>query len=184
MLNKRKENLLNGKKYLQIIWLIRVNIKQYSVQSLSRVRLFATPWTASHQASLIITNAEFAQTHIHWVGDAIQPSHPLSSPSSPTFSLCQHQGLFQGVSSLHQVAKVLEFQLEHQSFRWIFRTDFLYDWLVGSPCGPRDSQESSPTPSSKAVILQHSAFFIVQISHPYMTTGKTIIWLDGPLFTN
>ena len=67
----------------------------------------------------------FAQTHVHWVGDAIQPSHPLSSPSPPTFNLSQHQGLFQWVSSLHQVAKGLEFQLQHQSFQWIFRVDFL-----------------------------------------------------------
>ena len=65
------------------------------------------------------------QTHIHWVGDAIQPSHPLSSPSPPTFNLSQHQGLFKWVSSLRQVAKVLQFQLQHQSFQWIFRTDFL-----------------------------------------------------------
>ena len=68
---------------------------------------------------------EFAQTHVHWVSDAIQPSHPLSSPSPPAFSLSQHQGLFQWVSSSHQVAKVLEFQLQHQSFQWIFRTDLL-----------------------------------------------------------
>ena len=68
---------------------------------------------------------EFTQTHIHWVGDAIQPSHPLSSPSLPTFNLSQHQGLFKWVISSHQVAKVLEFQLQHQSFQWIFRTDFL-----------------------------------------------------------
>jgi len=67
---------------------------------------------------------ELAQTHVHWVGDAIQPSHPLSSPSPPAFNLSQHQGLFKWVSSLHQVAKVLEFQLQHQSFQWIFRTDF------------------------------------------------------------
>ena len=60
---------------------------------------------------------EFTQTHVHWVGDAIQPSHPLSSPSLPTFNLSQHQGLFKWVSSLHQVAKVLEFQLQHQSFQ-------------------------------------------------------------------
>ena len=60
---------------------------------------------------------EPAQTHVHRVGDAIQPSHPLSSPSPPTFNLSQHPGLFQSVSSLHQVAKVLEFQLQHQSFR-------------------------------------------------------------------
>ena len=67
---------------------------------------------------------ELAQTHVHWVGDAIQPSHPLLFPS-PAFSLSQHQGLFQWVSSSHQVAKVLELQLQHQSFQWMFRTDFL-----------------------------------------------------------
>ena len=67
---------------------------------------------------------EFTQTHVHCVGDAIQPSHPLSSPSPPAFNLFQHQGLFQWVSSSHQVAKVLEFQLQHQSFQWTFRTDF------------------------------------------------------------
>ena len=87
-----------------------------------------------------------SQTHVHWVSDAIQPSHPLSSPSPPSFSLSHHQGLFQWVSSSHQVTKVLEFQLQHQFFQWIFRTDFLQDSLVGSPCSPRDSQESSPTP--------------------------------------
>ena len=68
---------------------------------------------------------EFAQTHVHRVGDDIQPSHPLLSPSPPAFNLSQHQGLFQWVSSLHQVAKVLMLQLQHQSFQWIFRTDFL-----------------------------------------------------------
>ena len=68
---------------------------------------------------------EFTQTHVHWVGDAIQPSHPLSSPFPPAFNLSHHQGLFQWVSSSHQVAKVLELQLQHQSFQSIFRTDFL-----------------------------------------------------------
>ena len=68
---------------------------------------------------------EFTQTHVHWVGDAIQPSHPLLSPSSPAFNLFQHQGLFQWVSSSHQVAKVLECQLQHQSFQWTPRTDLL-----------------------------------------------------------
>ena len=68
---------------------------------------------------------EPTQTHVYWVGDAIQLSHPLSSPSPPAFNLSQHQGVFHWVSSLHQVAKVLEFQLQHQSFQWIFRTDFL-----------------------------------------------------------
>ena len=68
---------------------------------------------------------ESTQTHVHWVGDASQSSHPLSSPSPPAFSLSQHQGLFKWVSSSHQVAKVLELQLQHQSFQRIFRTDFL-----------------------------------------------------------
>ena len=82
---------------------------------------------------------ESTQTHVHWVSDAIQPSHPLSSPSPPAFNLSQHQSLFQWVSSSHQVAKVLEFQLQHQSFQWTPRTDLLYDGLVGSPWSPRDS---------------------------------------------
>ena len=77
---------------------------------------------------------EFAQTHLHWVGDAIQPSHPLSSPSPPAFSVSQHQGLFQWVSSSHQVANVLELQPQ----QWIFRVDFLWDQLVWSPYRPMD----------------------------------------------
>ena len=76
---------------------------------------------------------ELAQIHVHRVGDAIRPSYPLSSPS-PAFTLSQHQGLFQWVSSSHQVARILEFQLQHQSFQWIFRTDFLQDWLAYILC--------------------------------------------------
>ena len=68
---------------------------------------------------------ELAQTHVLWVGDAIQPSHPLSSPSPPAFNLSQHQGLLKWVSSSYQMAKVLQFHLQHQSFQWIFMTDFL-----------------------------------------------------------
>ena len=68
---------------------------------------------------------ESTQTHVHWVSDATQPSHPLSSPSPPALNFSQNQGLFKWVSSLHQVAKILEFQLQHQSFQWIVRTDFL-----------------------------------------------------------
>ena len=94
---------------------------------------------------------EFTQTHVHWVGDAIQPSHPLSSCSPPALNLSQHQRLFKWVSSLHQVTKVLEFQLEHQFFQWTPRTDILWDGLVGSPCSPRDSQESSPAPQFKSI---------------------------------
>ena len=94
---------------------------------------------------------ESTQTHVHWVSDAIQPSHPLSSPSLPAFNLSQHQGLFQWVSPSHQLAKVLELQLQPQSFQWIFRFVFFQDWLVWSPCGPRDFQESSPTPQLESI---------------------------------
>ena len=72
---------------------------------------------------------ESTQTHVHWVGDAIQPSHPLSSPSPPAFNLSQHQGLFKWVSSSHQVAKVLEFQLQHQSNEYSGLISFRMDWL-------------------------------------------------------
>ena len=85
---------------------------------------------------------EFAQTHVHWVSDAIQPSHPLSSPSPPAFNLPNYQSLIQWVDTSHQMATVLELQLQHRSFQWIF----LEDWLVWSPCSSRDSRESSPTP--------------------------------------
>ena len=94
---------------------------------------------------------ELPQTQVHWVGDVIQPSHPLLSPSPPAFDLSQHQGLSKWVGSLHQVAKVLELQLQHQSFQWIFRVDFLKDWLVWSPCCQTDSQESSPAPQLESI---------------------------------
>ena len=94
---------------------------------------------------------EFVQTHIHWVSDATQPSHLLLPPSPPAFNLSQHQAVFQWVSSSHQVAKVLELQLQHQSFQRIFRVDFLQDWLVGSPCCLMDSQESSPAPQYESI---------------------------------
>ena len=94
---------------------------------------------------------EFTQTHVHWVHDAIQPSHPLLSPSPPAPNPSQHQSLFQWVNPSHEVAKVLEFQLQHQSFQRNPRADLLQNGLVGSPCSPRDSQESSPTPQFKSI---------------------------------
>ena len=110
-------------------WFFLTNYKTQfrSVQSLSQVWLFETPMDCSTLGFPIHHQLpEFTQTHVHRVGDAIQTSYPLSSPSPPTFNLSQHQGLFQWVSS-SQVAKVLELQLQlqHQSFQWIFRTDFL-----------------------------------------------------------
>ena len=117
---------------------------------------------------------EFTQTHIHRVGDAIQSSHPLSSPSPPAPNPSQHQSLFQWVNSSHEVAKVLEFQLQHQSFQRNPRADLLQNGLVGSPCSPGTVKSLLQHHSSKASILRHLAFFTVQLSNPYMTTGKTI----------
>ena len=112
----------------------------------------APPWTACSMPGFPVLHylPESAQTHVHWVDNAIQLSHPLSAPSPPALNLSQHQGLFQWVSTSHQVAKVLEPQ--HQSFQWTFRVDFLWDWLVWSPCYPRDSQESSLAPQFKSII--------------------------------
>ena len=96
-----------------------------SVQLLSLV-LLCNPMDCSTPGFPVHHNfPELSQTHVHQVGDAIQPSHPLLSPSPPAFNLSQHQGVFQWVSSSHQVAKVLELQFQHQSYQWIFRTDFL-----------------------------------------------------------
>ena len=100
-----------------------------SVKFSSVPRLFPPLWSPMDCStpSFLVHHQlpELAQTHIHRVSDAIQPSHPLSSASPPTFILAQHQGLFHWVSSSQQVAKVVQFQLQHQSFQWIFRTDFL-----------------------------------------------------------
>ena len=123
-----------------------------SVQLLSHVRRFATPWAAARQASLSITNSRSTPKPMSI--ELVMPSNHLillSSPSPPVLSLSQHQGLFQWVSSLYQVAKMLGFQLHHQSFQWTPGTDLLQDGPVGSPCVPRDFQESSPTPQFKSI---------------------------------
>ena len=123
--------------------------------------------------------SELTQIHVHRVGDAIQPSHPLSSPFPPAFNLSQHQGLFKWVSSSHQVSKYWSFSFsispsnEHSGLI-SFRIDRLELLTVQGTLKSLLQHHSS-----KASILQHSAFFIVQLSHPYMTTGQTIaltIW--------
>ena len=121
--------------------------------------------------------SELAQIHVHQVGDAIQPSHPLLFPSPPAFNLSQHQGLFQWVSSSHQVAKILDFIFSISpsggySGWFSFRIDWL-DLLAVQGTLKRLLQHHS----SKASNLQHSAFFMVQLSHPYVTTGKTIAFI-------
>ena len=103
---------------------------------------------------------ELAQTHVHWVSDAILPSHPLSSPSFPAFNLSQHQGLFLWVSSSHQVAKVLEFQLQHQSFQRIFRTD----WFPLGLTGFISLQSKGFSRVFSNTIIQKHQFFCAQLS--------------------
>ena len=115
---------------------------------------------------------EFAQTHVHWVGDAIQPSHPLSSPSPHAFNLSQHQGLFQWVSSSYQVAKILWLWVSiSPSNRYSALISFRSDWFdflsVQSTIKSLLQHHNS-----KASVLWHLAWFMVQLSHPYMTTGK------------
>ena len=123
---------------------------------------------------------ELAQTHVCWIGDAIQLSYSLSPPSPPALSLSQYQGLFHWVSSSHQVAKVLELQFQHQSFQWIFRDDSVGLTGLISLLSKGFSRVLLQHHSSKVSILWHSAFFMVQISHPYMTTRKTIALTNWP----
>ena len=153
-------------------------LKYFKTQSLSSVTQScltlcnpmnrSTPGLPVHHQLL-----EFTQTHVHWISNAIQPSHPLSSPF-PALNLSQHQSVFKWVSSSHQVAKVLSFSFntspsnEHPGL-----ISFRMDWLdLLAVQGTLKSLLQHH--SSKASFLRCSAFFIVQLSHPYMTTGKTI----------
>ena len=126
----------------------------------------ATKWTAAYQASLSITNSGVysnscpSQQWCHpTISSSVIPfsSHLQSFPTSGSFPM----------SSLHQVAKVLELQLQHQSFQWIFRIDIFWSWLIWSPCSPRDSQESSPAPQFEGISSS-------VLSNLYITAGKTI----------
>ena len=137
-------------------WFERIALKHvYSVQFSSVTQSCPTLWDpmSCSTAGFPVHHQvpEFTQTHIHRVSDAIQPSHPLSSPSPPAPNPYQHQRHFQWINSSYEVAKVLEFQLQHHSFPRIPRTGLLWNGLVGSPCNPRDSQESSPTPQFKSI---------------------------------
>ena len=144
-----------------------IKIQFSSVQSLSRVRLFATPWIAAHQASLSITNSRSSPKLMSI--ESVMPSshlilcHPLLLPPIPPSIT-----VFSSESTLRMKWP------KYWSFSFSIIPSKEHPGLVGSPCSPRDSQESSPTHSSKASILRCSAFFTVQLSHPYMTAGKTI----------
>ena len=117
---------------------------------------------------------ELAQTHVHRVGDTIQPSHPLLSPSLPAFNLSQHQGLIKWVSSSHQGTEYCSFSFSiSPSNEYSGLISFRIDWF-DLPAVQGTLKRLLQHHGSKASVLQHSAFFIVQLSHPCMTTGKTI----------
>ena len=120
------------------------------MQSKGFSKVFSNTTVQTHQFFGAQPSSQ-SNSHIHRVGDAMQPSYPLSSSSPPAPNPSQHQGLFQSVNSSHEVAKVLEFQLQHHSSQRAPRTDLLQNGLVGSPYSPRDSQESSPTPQFKSI---------------------------------
>ena len=148
-----------------------------SVQfSCSVVSDSATPWITARQASLFITNSQSLLKRVHRVGDAIQPSHPLLSPSPP-LNPSQHEGLFQWVTSTHQVAKDLEFQLQHQSFQKTPRTDHLC-WI--------SLQSKGLSRVFSNTTVQKHQFFCAQLSsqsnshiHTWPLTGKTIALTRG-----
>ena len=129
----QSHSILSGSKNscptYHFVLYFRSKTKNLSIQFRSVAQSCLTLWDPMNRSTpgLPVHHQlpESTQTHVHRVGDAIQPSHPLSSPSPPAPNPSQHQGLFQWVSSLHQVAKVLEFQLQHQSFQWTPRTDLL-----------------------------------------------------------
>ena len=169
---------------------MQISVQFSSVQLLSRVWLFVTPWITAHQASLYHQLPEFTQTHVHRVSDAIQRSHPLSSPSPPALNPPNHQNFYNVSTLCMRWPKYWSFSLSiSPSNEHLGLISFRMDWL-DLLAVQRTDKKSSPTPqflavqgslksllqhhSSKASILQHSAFFMVQLSHPYMTTGKTI----------
>ena len=136
------------------------------VQSLSHVWHFTTPWTVVLWAPLSSTTSwslhRLPSIELLMLSNLLILCHPFSF----AFNVSQHQGIFQWVCSLHQVAKGLELQLQHQSFQWIFRVDFLFqDWLVWSPCSARNSQGSSQHQNSRLSILPDSDASLLFKSH-------------------
>ena len=151
------------------LWAVQFSSVAQSCPTLCDPRECSMPGLPVHHQHL-----EFIQTHVQWVGDAIQPSHPLSSPSPPTFNLSQHQGIFKWVSSSHQVAKVLEFQFQQSVLPMNIQDWFPFRWTGWISLKSKELSRVLQHHSLKALILHHSAFLIIQLSHPYITTGKTI----------
>ena len=157
-----------------------VKFKVYSIWCSSVTKSYLTPCNpmdcSKPDFPVLHYLPEYAQIHVCWMDDVIQPPHPLSLPSPPAFSLSQHQGLFQEVRSSHQVTKLLELYLQHPSFQWIFRVGFLKDGLVWFPCCSRDSQESSPVPQLESIhFLVLSLLYGPTLTSLYLTTGKPMV---------
>ena len=162
--------ILTTKHCYKMFWL--GNTQFTSVQLLSSVQLFPSPWTAAHQASLSITNSQMSfQTHVHWVGDAIQPSHPLSSLMLPP-SIFPSITVFSNESVFHiRWPKHWSFRIS-PSNKYSGLIYFRIEWFDLSIQVTLESLLQHH--SSKASIVRCSAFFIPQLSHPYLTTGKAI----------
>ena len=161
------------------------NLVSQSVQSLSRVWLFVSPWTAACQASLSITKSQSPLKPMSI--ESMMPSNHflLSCPLLLLPSIFPSIKVFSNESALHiKVAKVLEFQLQHQSFQWKPRTGLLLDGLVGPPCSPRDSQGYSPTTEFKNINTPVFSFlYSPNITSIHDHWKKPKPWLDGPLLT-
>ena len=146
------------------------------LQSLSRVQLFATPWTATCTPGFPVLNylPKFTQTHVHWVGDAIQQSHPLLSPTPPALNLSQYQSLSNELAHHIGWPKYWSFSFSiSPSNEYSGLISFRIDWFdFFAVQGILRSLLQHH--NMKALVLLHSAFFMVQLSHLYMTTGKTI----------
>ena len=150
--------------------IIRLLHHKLIVRSLSRVWLFATSWIAAYQASLSFT---ISQSSIKLMSiESMMPSNHLilCHPLFLLLSVFVASGSFLGSQLFTSGGQSIGASAWLSSFQWIFRVDFLWDWLVWSPSCPRDSQESSPTPQFKSINSWCSAFFMVQLSYPYMTT--------------
>jgi len=148
-------------------------------QLLSHVQSFVMPWSSTPGFLVLLCLPEFVQIHVHWVSDTFQPSHPLSSPSPPAFNLSKHRGLFQCLSSSHQVSKVLE-ELQSWASGSVLPMNIQGWFLLGltgliSLLCPRDSQESSLVPQFESISSSALRLLYGPAFHLYMTTGETIV---------
>ena len=160
-------------------WDLEICLRNPSVQFSSVAQSYPTLWNpmdcSTPGLSVHHQLPELAQSCVHRLGDAIQPTHSLSPPSPPAFSLSQHQGLFQWVSSPHHMVKVLEFQLQHQSFQWTFiQYWFPLGWTGWISLQSKGLSKSSPTPQFKSINSLALSFLYISTPtsiHDYWCLG-------------